>query len=521
MITGAESLLQTLVNGGVDVCFSNPGTSEMHFVAAVDRVPGMRTVLALFEGVATGAADGYARMTGRPACTLLHLGPGLGNGIANLHNARRAHSPLINIVGEHASWHLKHDAPLTSDIHALASNVSGWIRTCGSAADVPRDGADAIAAALAPPGQIATLIVPGDCMWNPGSAPLPRPVLLQPKPVPGAQIDVIAQLLMTQQNVAMYAGGPAWTERGLALLGRIAARTGVKLLGHRYSPRGRRGAGVHSIERLAYPIPQALKQLESVRHIVHVGTPPPVGFFGYPNLPSELWQPGTQFHTLATLQDDVLGALEALAEAVHAPHAVVELASLQRPTPPSGSVNTEKVWNAIAAYMPAEAIFADESVTSGREADAWLGGAPPHDWLTVTGGSIGQGLPLAVGAAVACPDRKVINTQAEGSAMYTLQSLWTMAREQLDVCTVLFNNRAYRILQGEMKGTGALDTMADGKTGPKANAMMSLDNPPLNFVSLAQGMGVPAVRADDMQSFNAAFARAMHTAGPQLIEVMV
>jgi len=513
-MNGAESLIQTLVNGGVNVCFTNPGTSEMAFVAAVDRVPGMRTVLGVFEGVCTGAADGYARMTGTPACTLLHLGPGLGNGIANLHNARRAHSPLINIVGEHASWHLKYDAPLTSDIESIARGVSGWIRRSTSAASVPQDGAEAIVAAMQPPGQVATIIFPGDCMWNESSAPMRPLTLPQPAPVDAVTVDRIAELLRRGERVTIYIGHVALSKRGMVLAARIGAATGAKLLSDRFTARIQRGAGVPEIERIAYPIPQALKQLEGTQHLVLAGAKAPVGFFGYPNLPSELWPADCQIHTLATLEQDVLGALEALAEAVNAPHELAAVA-YAKPEMPTGALTLDTIWASVAAHLPEGAVFADESVTSGRMADPLLAHAPQHDLLPVTGGSIGQGLPVAVGAAIACPGRKIINPESDGSAMYTLQSLWTMAREQLDVTTIMFNNRAYRILQGEMKSVGM--TVA----GPKADAMLRIDQPTLDFVQLAQGMGVPASRATTLDEFNAAMTRAMLTQGPKLIEVMV
>jgi acetolactate synthase-1/2/3 large subunit len=515
-MNGAESLIQTLVNGGVDVCFTNPGTSEMAFVAAVDRVPGMRTVLGLFEGVCTGAADGYARMAGKPACTLLHLGPGLGNGLANLHNARRAHSPLINIVGEHASWHLKYDAPLTSDIEGIARGVSAWVRRCKSAVEVPQDGVDAITAAMQAPGQIATLVFPGDCMWNESVAPINPAKIIKNAgtPVDAKVIDQMADLLTRGEKTTLFIGGAAWTVKGLMLTMRIASATGAKVLGNRYWGRIPRGVGVPFVERIAYPIPQAIKQLEGSQHLILAGAKAPVGFFGYPNMPSELKPADCETHTLATVEQDVLGALEALAEAVHASHTLPERQH-QRPSLPQGELTLEKIWQSLAAQLPEGAIFSDESVTSGRMADSFLEHAPMHDLLTVTGGSIGQGLPVAVGAAIACPDRKVINTQADGSAMYTLQSLWTMAREGLDVLTILFNNRAYRILQGEMKGVGS------AVAGPKADAMLRIDQPTLDFVHLAQGMGVPATRAVTMDEFNNAVAVGLSEAGPRLIEVMI
>ena len=517
-MNGAQSLIQTLVNGGVDTCFTNPGTSEMAFVAAVDRVPGMRTILALFEGVATGAADGYARMAGKPACTLLHLGPGLGNGIANLHNARRANSPLINIVGEHATWHLQYEAPLKADIRALASAVSGWIRTCASPESVAQDAVEAIGAACAPPGQVATIIFPGDCMWNDGPEPLGAPALRGPVPVDSKAVDTIARTLRAAQargeTSALYVGGPAWSPHGQALATRIGAAVGARVFGHRFSPKGSRGAGIAQITRLAYPVPQAVAQLAGIKNLVMAGTTQPVGFFGYPNLPSELQPPDCALHTLATPEQDVLGALEALADALDAPGEPPTVNRLARPGMPDGELSVEKIWLALASLLPEGAIISDEAVTSSRASDDWMGTTVPHEWLAVTGGSIGQGMPVATGAAVACPDRKVINMEADGSAMYTLQALWTQAREQLDVLTVIFNNRTYAILQGEMKAIGLA-------IGPKAHDMLRIDSPTLDFVSLAQGMGVPASRATTQSEFNAALAIGLREKGPRLIEAMI
>src|SRR6202453_4270285 len=169
-MNGAESLIRTLLGAGVEVCFANPGTSEIHLVAALDHMPEVRCVLGLFEGVVTGAADGYARMKEKPACTLLHLGPGLGNGLANLHNASRAQVPIVNIIGQHARYHLLYDAPLTSDIEAIARPYSKWLRTPSAASAIGRDAAEALVAARTAPGQIATLVVPADVAWTDGAA---------------------------------------------------------------------------------------------------------------------------------------------------------------------------------------------------------------------------------------------------------------------------------------------------------------------------------------------------------------
>lgn len=514
-MNGAQSLIQTLVNGGVDTCFTNPGTSEMHFVAAVDKVPAMRTILCLFEGVCTGAADGYARMTGKPAATLLHLGPGLGNGFANLHNARRAHTPMINIVGDHATYHLRHDAPLTSDIESVARPVSGWVQSCPDAARVPGVAAAAIAAALYPPGQIATLILPADCAWGESAAPAPAPPAMTPAAVDLDAIRRAAALLRNGKPTVFYVGGLAASKAGLYLSSRICQATGARLISQRVNARMTLGAGTPRFERVPYAVPQALKLLEGTAQMILVGALPPVAFFAYPNQPSQMMPADCLLHTLATPAEDIVAALDALAEELNAPHEGGPRQALHRPPLPTGDLKAEHVWIALAALMPEAAIIADESVTASFGSGKWMAGAPPHDWLSNMGGSIGQGIPVATGAAVACPGRKVINTQADGSAMYTLQALWTQARERLDVVTLLFSNRVYAILQGELQRVGA------DSHSRKAQEMLDLSNPTLDWIKLANGMGVEASRATTAEALTAQLDAALKTAGPHLIEVVL
>jgi acetolactate synthase I/II/III large subunit len=514
-MTGAQSLLQTLVNGGVEVCFTNPGTSEMHFIAAVDRVPGMRAVLGLFEGVCTGAADGYARMAGKPAATLLHLGPGLGNGFANLHNARRANSPMINIVGDHTTYHVRHDPPLATDIEAIVRGFSGWVRRSRAATDVPADAADALTAAMSPPGQVATLILPADCSWNESREPMPGPPRPRPAPVESATIRWIAEVLRGKQPVTVLLSGSLLMEEGLRLAGRIARATGARIMGNRVNARSQRGAGRVVIERLPYPVDPALEMLRGTAHLVLAGSPVPVPFFAWPGKPNWLVPDACRLHVLARPEDDGLGALRVLAEELGATHGVTAVDPGIRPPLPAGELTAEKVWRALAALMPEDAIISDEGVSSSRAADTWTMGAPPHDWLNVTGGSIGQGLPVATGAALACPARKVFAMESDGAGMYTLQSLWTQARERLDVVTVIFANRAYQILQGELRQMGIADA------GPKAKALLELDNPALDWVKLAEGMGVPGSRARTSEEFADQLQDAIRTRGPRLIEVVL
>src|SRR5215216_6411562 len=456
-MNGADSLVETLAGAGVEVCFANPGTSEMHFVAALDRVGGVRCVLGLFEGVATGAADGYARMADRPASTLLHLGPGLANGLANVHNARRANTPMVNIVGDHATYHKEHDAPLTSDIEGVAQPFSDWVRMSADSRSVARDGADAVAAAMAPPGRIATLILPADASWNEADGPAPLPPVEGREPVAPEAIAEVARALRSGEPAFLFMGGDALREPGLMLTGRIAAKTGARLLAQTLNAQVERGAGRVAIDFLPYLVEAALATLGEARHLVLVGSEAPVAFFAYPDKPSELRPPQCETHTLATPGEDIVGALEALAEELGAPqNAPVQ--ELEKYPPPSGEALTaETAAAAVATLLPEDAIVVDEALSAAAAFMSRTKGAASHDYLQVTGGAIGIGLPLATGAAVACPDRKVICLQVDGSAMYTVQALWTQAREGLDITTLLLNNRSYAILKQELANLGAGD----------------------------------------------------------------
>jgi acetolactate synthase-1/2/3 large subunit len=512
-MNGAHVLVRTLVACGIDVCFTNPGTSEMHFVAALDDVPEMRAVLALFEGVATGAADGYARMADRPAATLLHLGPGLGNGIANLHNARRARSPVVNIVGDHATYHRAHDAPLGSDIEALARNVSAWIRDCTSAGDVARDAVAAVEAAVGPPGGVATLVLPADTTWLEAGAPGGAPVAARPRDVASDVVDVVAKALRAGEPAGLLLGGRALRERGLAAAARVASAAGAKLLCETFPARLARGAGLPAPERLGYFAEFAVAQMAGLRHLVLVDAKSPVSFFAYPEKPSSLVPDDCEVHVLATEHDDAPLALEQLADALGAAPGAVGGAAAGRPPRPSGPLTAQSVADAIGAVLPEGAIVVDEANTNGLFVPGATAGAPPHDWLTLTGGAIGIGLPLATGAAVACPDRKVLCLEADGSAMYTLQALWTQAREGLDVTTVLLDNQSYAILEIELGRVGA------GAGGPRARSLLDLARPDLDFVALARGMGVDATRVESAEDLTAALERALAAPGPHLVDV--
>ena len=513
-MNGAQAVIRTLTGCGVNVCFSNPGTSEMHFVAALDAVPAMRGVLCLFEGVATGAADGYGRMTGRPAMALLHLGPGLANGLANLHNARRAATPLLAVIGDHATYHKRFDAPLESNIDALAYSVSGWVRRPARSADAAADAAGAAAAALAPPGRVATLILPADVSWSEGGEPaaaLPAPAAA---PVPDDVVGSAAAALRSGEPSVLLLGGPATRRAGLEAASRVASATGARLLCETFPARLKRGAGIPALDRLAYLAEFATAQLSGARHLILAGARAPVSFFAYPGKPSSLVPGDCQVHVLAGSGDDVCGGLASLADLV-APGARPVPQPPERPGVPDGDLSAETAAAVIGALLPEDAIVSDEANTSGRWLPAATAGAPPHDWRTLTGGAIGQGLPLATGSAIACPGRSVIALEADGSAMYTISALWTHAREGLDVTTIIFNNRSYAILRMELDRVGAT------ATGEAARSLLDLSRPDLDFVALASGMGVPASRAKTAGELAAQLRHALIEPGPHLIEAVV
>lgn len=515
-MNGAQALLQTLADAGIEVCFTNPGTSEMHFVAALDSEPRMRAVLALFEGVATGAADGYARMADKPAATLLHLGCGLGNGLANLHNARKGRVPVVNIVGDHATTHTQYDAQLQSDIETVARNVSpGFVRTSASTAQLTQDAVAAVQAAQGPPGQVATLILPADVSWGEDAQPFPLSPRSAPQAADDAVVQSIAQAIRAGGKTALLLGGQALREPGLLAAARIAAHAGVKLLAEVFPTRLTRGAGLPPVERIAYLAEMAGVQLADVKHLVLVDAKAPVSFFAYPGKPSYLVPESCTVHTLATPDQDAPASLAKLAATLGAAQVQPHLQAAVRPGRPRGKLTAPKVCKAVGHLLPENAILIDEAITSGLMLGAMTAGCPRHDLLTLTGGAIGQGLPNALGAAVACPDRPVVALIGDGAAMYTIQALWSMARENLHVVSIIFNNASYSVLNIELERVGA------GSGGAKARAQLDLDRPRLNFAQLSQGMGVHAVRASTAEGFTMALEYALATRGPHLIEALV
>jgi acetolactate synthase I/II/III large subunit len=514
-MNGAESLVRTLVAGGATTCFSNPGTSEMHYVAALDRVDGMECVLCLFEGVATGAADGWARMTGRPGLTLLHLGPGLANGLANLHNARKAGSPIINIVGEHTTQHLEYDAPLTSDTEGVARPMSHWVKTGRDSTTIAADGAQALAVAKTPPGQIATLILPADTAWGPGGTVADMPAVAAARKLDERSIIQAAIAVRKGKGTMILLGGAAVREGTFEFAAAIAAQTGARIIGKTSLARIERGAGRPHLPRLPYYVDEALEALKDVETLILVGADDPVSFFGYPGKPSRMAPSHATILPLAGAGDDLHDVLERLADAVGAKVANAPRLGPSKPVQPKGALTTEKAMLVVAALMPEGAVIIDESVSNSRFTAQLTAHAAPHDWLQLTGGAIGLGPPMALGAAVAAMDRKIINLQADGSAMYTLQALWSQARVGANVLTVIWANRAYAILTGELTAVGALNP------GRKALDMISLDHPALDWVKLAQGMGVAAIRCDTAEAFTAAFRAGLAERGPFLIEACI
>jgi acetolactate synthase I/II/III large subunit len=511
-MNGAESLVGTLIAGGIDVCFANPGTSEMHIVAAMSTTPGIKPVPCLFEGVASGCADGYARMTGKPAMTLLHCGPGQAYAGANLHNARRARSPVVNIIGDQASYHRQFDPPLASDIVGLSAPVSDWVRTAQSATDLGADAAAAVEAATAPPGAVATLIVPADTGWNKGGR-----VMVPALPSLRARVDDetirnIAAVLRSGDRALLLLTGQALRAAALAAAHGVSTATGAMLIAEHTNGRFERGQGRHTVMRMPWAITQARAAVAGIRNLILVGAQVPVAFFAHPNQPTHVMEDGCATHVLANADEDLADALERLAAFLGAAPVAPPLHAI--PHSPEGAVTPENVALMIAATMPEHAVVVDESVSFGRSFFTYAKAAPPHDWLHQTGGAIGAGLPLATGAAFGAPGRRVVNLQADGSAMYTIQALWTQAREQLNVTTVILANRKYAVLLSELSSMGVTG-------GSAAEAMLDIANPDLDFVQIAGAMGVDGARADTLTRFEDLLRNSFRRQGPFVIELLI
>lgn len=514
-MNGAEKLLESFVANGVEVCFANPGTSEMQLVSAIGNIEGMRPVLCLFEGVVTGAADGYGRMAGKPALTLLHVGSGFSNSMANLHNARRAHTPLVNVVGDHATYHLQYDAPLTSDVPAHAEICSDWVKVSTSADDLGLSGGQAVLAAMRGAGKIATLIVPANHAWEDATESSGTLSLPGKEAVTETIVEQAAALLKNGKSTALLLGGAALGETALEAAGRIAHTRGARVLNETFPARLQRGAGRFVPERLQYFSEQATAQLDGLEQLILVGAQAPVSFFAYPGKESWLVPEGCEVFELGSIDHDLELALETLAARCEAFEPAVTATAAPSMPVPTGELTPLAIGQSLAMLMPEQCIVSDEAATCGLGIFPVTENAPRHDWLTLTGGAIGQGLPLSLGAAIACPDRKVVALQADGSAMYTIQALWSMAREKTDVTVVILNNGSYAILNIELMRVGV------GQPTPKTLSMLDLSRPDIEWVNLARGMGIPASRAETAEDFHAQFAEAMDERGPRLIEAMV
>ncbi|MDN5785552.1 acetolactate synthase large subunit [Pseudorhodobacter sp.] len=513
-MNGAESVVRSLHAAGVDVCFANPGTSEMQFVDALDRTKLMHCVLGLFEGVVTGAADGYARMSGKPAVTLLHLAPGFANAAANLHNARKARVPMVNLVGDHALRHQKYDAPLSADIKGACAPFSDWVRSGRDAGSFASDAMEALRIAKGAPGRVATLIAPADIGWDEGGKMAAEIAPDGPVPLDGTALNAAVRALESGEKTVIIVGNSVLEDvAALALLQGIADKTGAQFVAPTSNRRMERGQGRVPVSKIPYAINDALARLAAYRHAILVESVPPVGFFAYPGKPSLLLPEACQIVTLAGVDGDGPMALATLADRIGAKPAKARTTAMPA-RPSAGAITLGSLAAALANALPDDAIVIDEAVTAGGALFPAGDAAKPNSWLALTGGSIGIGIPLSAGAAIARPDRPVITLQADGSAMYTIQGLWTQAREGSNVTTIILANRAYEILKGELHNVGA-------QPGEDALNMLNLDRPELDFVALARGMGVPGRRVEDVKELMHAIEDAAAEPGPFLIEAMI
>ncbi len=512
-MNGAESLMRSLVKAGVNMCFANPGTSEMHLVQAIDAVPEMRAVLSLFEGVCTGAADGYGRMKQTPATTLLHLGPGLGNGIANLHNARRAGTPLINLIGNHPLYHIEYDTPLTSNIDLLAQNVSSWVKGNSTATSLASDGMQALQAALSPSlgsgGQIATLIIPADACWGDAAGvadALPMPVRSK---VDEAIITRVTSAIDSNTMILLNGDGLSLAARIAA--NRIAMKTGCRVSMTPFPSRIDGGAGAPACERLPYFPEHLLAAMQGVTRLVLASAQAPTSFFAYPDSASYLVPDDCEVITLSGMAEDTTEALLAVADLMKAPTQGYAVNEHSVPECSGAGLNTAAIAVMIARHLPENAIICGDS-GGGGAAYVPTQSALPNTWLNLTGGAIGQGGPAAIGAALACPERRVLALLGDGASMYTNQAFWTQAREGLDVTTIIFNNSKYGILETEYLRLGV------NEVGDRAAALFDLTRPVIDFVVLAESMGVPGRAARTREEFSSALQLSLSQPGPFLIE---
>ena len=516
-MTGAEMIFQTAAQAGVDICFANPGTTELGLVAALDTVKSIRPVLGLFEGVCTGAADGYGRIRQKPAITVLHLGPGFANGIANLHNARRARTPVLNIVGDHPAWIKPYDPPLNMDIASLAGAVSGWQKENESADQLSSDTAQAIAASHY--GQIATLIVPADFQAAAIQQDEIASVPFAFNPVDEEMLPYAVSLIQEARKPALILGDRALREKGLAAAAQIKAKTGCELFMVTFPAYFEAGAGLPLLKRIPYFPEEAKKMLKNYDAFILVGTNEPAAFFGYTQGDTAFLPPKASRVRLDTAKQDAVEVLEYLSFVLGPDVGPSELrqvlAQATIPALPQGPLNAPGLCTAIAALQPEGCIVVEEGISTGAFYYTYSPFLRPYSHLTLTGGAIGMGMPVALGAALAAPDRPVINIQADGSAMYTLQALWSQAREKAKVITVVCSNRRYFTIELEYLRAGY------APPGETARSLMMLDSPHLDWVSLSRGMGVPAASVNTSEGFIRAFQAALQESGPYLIEAVL
>ncbi len=509
---GADVLLATLAEEGVNVCFANPGTTELDVVRALEKCQDVRFVLGLQENVCTGAADGYGRMAGRPAATLLHLGPGFANGIANLHNARRAHSPIVNVIGDHTSWHLPYDAPLTSDIESLARPVSGWVHRITGVGDVAAATRQAVRNTRENGGQGTTLIFPADYQAATAAALADESAPEQAPPQSWDMTVASARLSGAKKPLFLLGGGGAGSalgEEGQKTVARLLAATGGTAYAETFPARAERGAGLPAFDRLPYFPEPARAALDAADLVVLVGAAAPITYFGYEGHPSELVAPD-RLLKICGPGEDAVGRLQMLAEAMGAPAYVAAVHAL--PAPDEGLLNPQRIAGALARLLPHDSIVSVEGGTCGYPFYAASAAAARHTALTNTGGAIGQGLPVALGAAIACPGRQVVALVSDGSTQYTVQTLWTIAHEQLPVVVLVAANHQYAILRNELRRGGAA-------LGAKAEAITSLDKPRIDWVALATAYGVHGVRATTTGELEEALQTAFKSGQPAVIEM--
>ena len=513
-MNGAESLVRTLIACDVDTCFANPGTSEIHFVAALDRNPGMRCVLALFAGVVTGAADGYGRIARKPAATLMHCGPGMANGLAYLHNAKRAETPIVNIVGDQATYHAPLNPPLASDVEGWARPVSQWVRKARTAKEVGAAAAEAVQNARRAPGGSATLILPSDVSWGePGEEAAPLPIPPREKSSPD-QIAEAARVLRSGEPTILLVSGAALLPENLQLAYGLAAATGARLMAPTFNARIARGRGRPPLEIVPYPVDEAVRLLQGTRDLVVAGTGAPVAFFAYPGKPGIVSPKDAQIHVLARPDQDIPEALARLAAELNADPVVEIPETAPESLPLDGALTPETAAGVIANLLPDDAMIIDEAISLRGAFFRTTKNAARHDWLQVPGGAIGGGLPLATGAALAAPGRRAVVLEGDGSAMYTVQALWTQAREKLDVTTLILSNRKYGILEIELRAAGA-------PQGNSASDLFEIARPGIDWVKMAAAQGVEAARADSVARLADLFRHANSRRGPFLIELVL